>query len=50
MPIPSKVKNLENITKIKCGTNHCLAVNRKGALFSWGSGKAGELGNGQLKD
>lgn len=49
-PIPQKIANLNNIVKIKCGINHCLAIDKSGSLFSWGSGKGGELGNQQLKD
>ena len=46
MPIPTLISKLEGIVKVKCGTNHCLALNKNGEVFSWGSGKTGELGNG----
>lgn len=42
-------KNLiphENIVKIACGTNHCLALSNKGTAFSWGSNANGRLGQG----
>eukprot|EP00930_Biecheleria_cincta_P073095 TRINITY_DN60416_c0_g1_i1.p1 TRINITY_DN60416_c0_g1~~TRINITY_DN60416_c0_g1_i1.p1 ORF type:complete len:565 (+),score=124.82 TRINITY_DN60416_c0_g1_i1:25-1695(+) len=34
----------EIIVQIACGMNHCLALTNKGALYSWGSNKAGQLG------
>ena len=34
---PVKVANLTNITKIACGANHTIAVNRDGVVFGWGS-------------
>lgn len=46
IPIPKKIEDLKNIHKIKCGTNHCLALDKDGVLYSWGSGTSGELGNG----
>ncbi|CAG8598636.1 24468_t:CDS:10 [Cetraspora pellucida] len=36
-------------TKVVCGENHCLALTRTGQVFSWGSGRYGQLGHGDTK-
>ncbi|RHZ85592.1 hypothetical protein Glove_63g70 [Diversispora epigaea] len=33
---------------VACGENHCLALTRDGEVFSWGSGRYGQLGHGNL--
>ena len=33
------------ITGVACGTNHCLARSSCGAVFAWGAGDAGQLGD-----
>lgn len=35
-------------TNVVCGENHCLALTRDGEVFSWGSGRFGQLGHGEL--
>lgn len=42
-PISASIKQ-EIIVQIACGSNHCLALTQKGALFAWGQNKAGQLG------
>ncbi|CAG8620419.1 31715_t:CDS:2, partial [Racocetra persica] len=36
-------------TKVVCGENHCLALTQAGQVFSWGSGRYGQLGHGDTK-
>ena len=36
------------VVKVACGKEHCLALDDKGTLYSWGNGNAGQLGNGKL--
>ncbi|WP_418973090.1 RCC1 domain-containing protein [Allofournierella sp.] len=33
-----------------CGVGYCAAVDENGALWMWGCGEKGQLGNGQLED
>ena len=33
------------ITGVACGSNHCLARSSCGAVFAWGAGDAGQLGD-----
>jgi alpha-tubulin suppressor-like RCC1 family protein len=33
---------------VVCGENHCLALTRDGEVFSWGSGRFGQLGHEEL--
>lgn len=47
MPYPMKIRGLSHVQKIRCGTNHCLALTTKGGVFAWGSGENGELGSGK---
>ncbi|MFO7734617.1 MAG: RCC1 domain-containing protein, partial [bacterium] len=37
---------LKNIVDITVGYDHACARNKKGAVFCWGNGKYGQLGNG----
>ena len=41
---PTLIKDLKNITSIKAGANHTLALDTKGAVFAWGSGQQNQLG------
>lgn len=41
---PVLIKGLKNITMIKAGSNHCLALDTRGAVFSWGAGQQNQLG------
>lgn len=34
------------VKHIKCGWDHCMVVTDDGALFTWGSGRSGQLGHG----
>ncbi|KAF0521745.1 rcc1 domain-containing protein 1 [Gigaspora margarita] len=36
-------------TTVACGENHCLALTQTGQVFSWGSGRYGQLGHGDTK-
>ncbi|CAG8507402.1 16524_t:CDS:2, partial [Acaulospora morrowiae] len=35
-------------TNVTCGENHCLALTQDGEVFSWGSGRYGQLGHGDI--
>eukprot|EP00794_Sanderia_malayensis_P003524 gene3523-4025_t len=50
--IPRVVEALlgRDVRKIACGTEHMLAVSSSGELFSWGSGRGGKLGFGNIQD
>ncbi|KAK4619338.1 hypothetical protein CLAFUW4_11646 [Fulvia fulva] len=41
---PVLIPALKNITDIKAGANHALAMDTKGAVFAWGSGQQNQLG------
>lgn len=41
---PIRIPELKNITSIKAGANHALALDTKGAVFAWGSGQQNQLG------
>ena len=45
---PQMITSLEgvSVSKIVCGWDHCLALDSKGRLMSWGSGQNGKLGTG----
>lgn len=49
-PILSFKKTGEKISKISAGQNHVLAKSTLGKLFSWGGGKAGQLGTGKVEN
>ncbi len=34
------------VKQIECGWDHCMVVTDDGALFTWGSGRSGQLGHG----
>ena len=40
------IRSISRIIKIAAGTDHNLALDALGRLFSWGSGKFGKLGQG----
>ncbi|KAL4915152.1 regulator of chromosome condensation 1/beta-lactamase-inhibitor protein II [Aspergillus aurantiobrunneus] len=42
--IPTLLPALKKIKHLVCGDNHVLALNDKGAVFSWGSGQQNQLG------
>ncbi|PWY66406.1 RCC1/BLIP-II protein [Aspergillus heteromorphus CBS 117.55] len=41
---PKLIPSLRKIKHLTCGDNHVLALNDKGAVFSWGSGQQNQLG------
>ncbi|PKX99900.1 RCC1/BLIP-II protein [Aspergillus campestris IBT 28561] len=41
---PTLIPSLKKIKHLACGDNHVLALNDKGAVFSWGSGQQNQLG------
>ncbi|KAL4888528.1 regulator of chromosome condensation 1/beta-lactamase-inhibitor protein II [Aspergillus ambiguus] len=41
---PILIQSLKKIKYLTCGDNHVLALNNKGAVFSWGSGQQNQLG------
>mmetsp|Transcript_19415 Transcript_19415/g.25584 ORF Transcript_19415/g.25584 Transcript_19415/m.25584 type:complete len:423 (-) Transcript_19415:255-1523(-) len=46
---PSKVQGLDGIfiSKVSLGFQHALALTEEGALYSWGKGERGQLGDGK---
>ncbi|KAI0998085.1 hypothetical protein K3495_g10106 [Podosphaera aphanis] len=40
---PMLIPELKNITNIACGTNHVLALDKKGKVFTWGAGEQNQL-------
>ncbi|OTA56257.1 RCC1/BLIP-II protein [Hypoxylon sp. EC38] len=47
-PIPTIIPGLKGITRLACGSNHVLAVDLNGKVFSWGSGGQYQLGRKPL--
>ena len=50
-PTPRRIETFSSpssplVMAIAAGTRHCLALDREGALFSWGYGRDGALGLG----
>jgi len=41
---------LKNITEIKAGSEHCIALRNDGIAFTWGCNYYGQLGNGCTSD
>lgn len=41
---PTLIPGLQNITKVVAGSNHALALDHKGCVFSWGFGEQYQLG------
>lgn len=39
-------KDFKDISKISAGSEHSVALNSKGQVFTWGSGFMGKLGHG----
>jgi hypothetical protein len=42
--VPVSIKGLADIVDIQAGTDHALALDTKGHVFSWGSNMTGQLG------
>ncbi|KAL6506748.1 hypothetical protein OROHE_022580 [Orobanche hederae] len=51
-PRPRAIASLsgETIVKVACGTNHSVAVDKKGHVYTWGYGGYGRLGHREQKD
>ncbi|KAJ0086020.1 hypothetical protein Patl1_09265 [Pistacia atlantica] len=51
-PRPRAIASLagETIVKVACGTNHTVAVDSKGYVYTWGFGGYGRLGHREQKD
>ncbi|XP_059633876.1 uncharacterized protein LOC132276462 [Cornus florida] len=51
-PRPRAIASLagETIVKVACGTNHTVAVDSKGYVYTWGFGGYGRLGHKEQKD
>ncbi|XP_010271434.1 PREDICTED: protein RCC2-like [Nelumbo nucifera] len=51
-PRPRAIASLagETIVKVSCGTNHTVAVDSKGFVYTWGFGGYGRLGHREQKD
>ncbi|KAM1662932.1 hypothetical protein ACFX13_043219 [Malus domestica] len=51
-PRPKAIASLagENIVKVACGTNHTVAVDANGYVYTWGFGGYGRLGHREQKD
>lgn len=47
---PAVIENLDGVTAIAAGINHCLALCTDGTLRSWGGNSSGQLGNGSGSD
>ena len=46
--IPTLIPQLSNVKKVSCGTEHTVALDMSGKLYSWGQGEGGLLGHGDL--
>lgn len=51
-PRPKAIASLKEktIVKVACGTNHTVAVDSNGFVYTWGSGGYGRLGHREQKD
>ncbi|GAA0166503.1 hypothetical protein LIER_21644 [Lithospermum erythrorhizon] len=51
-PRPKAIASLagETIVKVACGTNHTVAVDASGCVYTWGYGGYGRLGHREQKD
>jgi len=47
--ISTSVKDVV-ISDVKCGTNHCVAFDTKGRVYTWGFAGYGRLGHSETKD
>ncbi|MCL2388191.1 MAG: S-layer homology domain-containing protein, partial [Defluviitaleaceae bacterium] len=45
-PVPDPVRVLENAIAIAAGSGHSMAITADGGLWTWGEGRAGQLGGG----
>ncbi|KAI1411063.1 RCC1/BLIP-II [Hypoxylon sp. FL1857] len=47
-PVPTIIPGLKHITRLACGSNHVLALDLSGKVFTWGSGGQYQLGRKPL--
>jgi hypothetical protein len=47
-PVPRHYQCSTKFTRVWAGEAHFLALDKDGTLYSWGSGRHGQLGNGDL--
>lgn len=47
--VPTLIPNLNDIKQVSCGSEHSLALDYQGKVYSWGSGDGGLLGHGNLE-
>eukprot|EP01129_Flabellula_baltica_P005102 TRINITY_DN1819_c0_g1_i2.p1 TRINITY_DN1819_c0_g1~~TRINITY_DN1819_c0_g1_i2.p1 ORF type:complete len:793 (+),score=163.19 TRINITY_DN1819_c0_g1_i2:29-2380(+) len=47
--VPHEIVELSNVTQIRCGSRHSLALTRNNRIFAWGNGARGQLGFGDVK-
>lgn len=47
-PVPRDYGSKTKFTRVWAGEAHFLALDQDGTLYSWGSGRHGQLGNGDL--
>lgn len=40
--LTTKVSGLQNIAKIECGNQHCVALSNSGNMYTWGVNNYGE--------
>lgn len=45
-PTPQEVTSLSNVTDVKAGYSHCLALRGDGTVWAWGYNYNGQLGDG----
>lgn len=50
LEIPTVVPGMSDIVSLACSPSHCIAINKRGQCFSWGSALAGQLGHGLAAD
>ncbi|KAJ2786941.1 hypothetical protein GGI15_001102 [Coemansia interrupta] len=47
---PTAIESLGDVAGFACGSNHTLALTRKGEAYAWGYGEMLQLGNGEEED
>jgi alpha-tubulin suppressor-like RCC1 family protein len=47
--VPLMIPGLTGVQQVACGSEHTVAVNGDGLVYSWGQGEGGLLGHGDSK-
>eukprot|EP00347_Sterkiella_histriomuscorum_P012245 403369334 len=47
--VPCLVEGIQDIVQVACGSQHTMALNRKGEIYAWGGGFYGALGLGDAR-